>query len=208
MFDFSTILRKILELLGPKQKEEQKKEVVKLEVKEDPKVTLIKPELVMESEREIAWKKSPNYKKKPGKRNTAIILHHTGSFNSSGELRWMCDPEAKVSAHYLIALDGKITQMVRDEDIAWHAGKSELDGERFVNNFSLGIEVTGDTNKKAFKEEQLEALAWLVKTLIEKHKIEVHRVVSHREISPGRKTDLNSDHFDWAEFYRSIGAID
>lgn len=193
---FSTILKRVLQMIQPNEKEEA------------TNVVSIVPELSPEPERKIAWKRSPNMRLNRGRDITAIILHHTGSFNAKGELNWMCDPQAKVSAHYLVDPEGQITQMVKDKNISWHAGRSELDGEKYVNNFSIGIEITGDTNKKPFTDSQLESVSWLVKRLMDKHKIDVSRVVSHREIAPGRKTDLNADNFDWEAFYRSIGAID
>ena len=35
------------------------------------------------------------------------------------------NPKFKVSCHYLINRKGKIIQMVKDKNIAWHAGKSK-----------------------------------------------------------------------------------
>lgn len=200
MGQISTILKAVLKNLfnvfAPKAKE----------VIED-----ISPDdiaLEIDEPREILWRKSPNYRAKKDKKNTAIILHHTGSFNFNGELSWMQNPESKVSAHYLIGMDGKIAQMVRDEHVAWHAGKSELDGKKYVNNFSIGIELTGDTTQKPITEEQWDALIWLVKRLIKKHNIDPSRVVDHRYIAPDRKVDLDPENFDWEKFYKEIEAID
>jgi len=162
--------------------------------------------LIPVMDKKIAWKKSPNYTRKGNARSiTAIILHHTGSFNASGELKWMCDVESEVSAHYLIDLSGNITQMVNDKDVAWHAGRSKLDGKKYVNNFSLGIELTGDTAKKPLTKDQYKSLLWLVRKLMDKYSISAHRVVDHRKVAIGRKVDLDPKNFNWNDFYNEIG---
>jgi N-acetylmuramoyl-L-alanine amidase len=171
---------------------------------EAPKVEV----LSITEESAIEWHKSPNYKPKSGRKITAIILHHTASFNFESEVEWMCSPESKVSAHYLIGRNGKIAQLVLDENVAWHAGDSELSGVKWVNNFSIGIEMTGDTTKKPLTEEQWNSMIWLVKQLMTKYNIDPARIVSHREIAPGRKVDLDPANFDWGKFYKDIGFVD
>lgn len=214
MGGFFTILKQVLfAFLGSKIKNEQSETKVDIEKKEiEPEVPVtnvvpIVPDMVLKSERKVTWKKSPNFRLKRGRKITAIILHHTGTFKGKNDIAWMCNPTAKVSAHYVIDLDGSITQLVKDEDVAWHAGKSELDGEKYVNNFSIGIEIVGDTTKKPFTEDQWEAMTWLVRKLIDKYKIDHSRVVDHRYVAPGRKVDLDPKNFDWTRFYEELGAI-
>lgn len=202
MSNFFTILKAVLGNLmtafAPKAKEIITERVTVKEV--------IEPDEI--EPRPIHWRKSPNYRIKKDKKNTAIILHHTASFNFNGELAWMQDPTAKVSAHYLIGRDGKIAQLVKDEHVAYHAGHSELDGKKYVNNFSIGIELTGDTTKKPLTEEQWDSMVWLVKKLMKKHDIDAARVVDHRYIAPDRKVDLDPKNFDWERFYKELEAID
>jgi N-acetylmuramoyl-L-alanine amidase len=187
------ILGKILAFLAALKKGSESREVAKV----IPIKKLI--------DRPIAWHKSPNYSAMQHKKNTAIVLHHTASFNTKGDLRWMCNPQAKASAHYLIGLKGEIYQMVKDKDMAWHAGKSELDGQKHVNSFSIGIELTGNTCKKPLTPEQWESMIWLVRKLMDEHDIPAHRVVDHRKVSPGRKVDLDPKNFDWLAFAEEIG---
>lgn len=159
---------------------------------------------VREKDREIKWKKSPNYSVRSNREISAIILHHTASWNLENTVDWMCDPAAKASAHYCIGRDGTIIQMVFDQHVAWHAGKSSLEGRPHVNNYSVGIEMVGNTCEKPLTDEQWEAMVWLVKRLMEKYDIPPHRVVDHRKISPGRKVDLDPANFDWIKFYADI----
>src|SRR3546814_15171503 len=51
------------------------------------------------------------------------------------------DPDAKVSAHYLVAEDGEILRMVEENKRAWHAGLSFWRGITYINSASIGIEI-------------------------------------------------------------------
>lgn len=159
---------------------------------------------VADEDKEIKWKKSPNYSIRSNREISAIVLHHTASWNFEGTLDWMCQPEAKVSAHYCISRQGEIVQLVLDQHVAWHAGKSSLEGRPHVNNFSIGIELLGNTCEKPLTEKQWNSMVWLVKRLMLKHNISAYRVVDHRKISPGRKIDLDPINFDWLAFYEEI----
>ena len=66
-----------------------------------------------------------------------IVIHVTqGSY--AGAISWFQNPSSNVSAHYVIrSSDGAITQMVREKDIAWHAGNWTY------NTQSIGIEHEG-----------------------------------------------------------------
>lgn len=69
---------------------------------------------------------SPNYTSGRKSEVDAIVLHYTSGGTLDGAVSWFLNPSAKASAHYLIDRSGAIVQMVRDEDTAWHAGKSSL----------------------------------------------------------------------------------
>ncbi|WP_348521450.1 N-acetylmuramoyl-L-alanine amidase [Brevundimonas sp. A19_0] len=45
------------------------------------------------------------------------------------------------SAHFVVEVDGAITQMVSTNDRAWHAGHGYYQSRPRVNNFSIGIEI-------------------------------------------------------------------
>jgi len=44
-----------------------------------------------------------------------LLLHYTGVESCEGALAWLTTPESKVSCHYLVDEDGRITQMVAEE---------------------------------------------------------------------------------------------
>ncbi len=101
--------------------------------------------------------------------------------------------EYGVSAHYLIDREGVIYRLVKDKNIAYHAGVSKMpDGRTDVNDFSIGIEMM-NTETGQFTKAQYAAVNGLVALLQKQHPIK--SVVSHADIAPGRKTDPWN--FDW-----------
>ena len=54
-----------------------------------------------------------------------IIIHYTGMQSEIESLNRLKNIKSKVSCHYFINREGLITQMVKDNQIAWHAGKSK-----------------------------------------------------------------------------------
>jgi N-acetylmuramoyl-L-alanine amidase len=127
----------------------------------EPEIEPPKPVANPEVEPTIIWHPSPMYATKTDRKISAIVLHHTGDHSTEGAVSWLCDPKAKASTHYIIGLEGEIYQLVKDEDIAWHAGESEFKGVKYVNQFSIGIELTGDTSKEPLTDPQYKTLIWL-----------------------------------------------
>ena len=105
----------------------------------------------------------------------------------------------KVSAHFLIERDGKITQFVSCLDRAWHAGVSSFEGREVCNDFSLGIELEG-TDELPFTDAQYDALVALTLQLQGAYPaITVQRICGHSDVAPGRKTDPGPA-FDWQRY--------
>jgi N-acetyl-anhydromuramoyl-L-alanine amidase len=106
----------------------------------------------------------------------------------------------RVSAHFLIARDGALTQFVSCNDRAWHAGRSEFEGRAACNDFSIGIELEG-TDESAYDEAQYLALARLGRALRAAYPLRAIR--GHSDIAPGRKTDPGPS-FDWPRLARDL----
>lgn len=70
-----------------------------------------------------------------------VIIHYTAGATARGSVGWFRNPDAKVSAHLVIGHDGSITQMVKFEETAWHAGRSSWQGKKGLNDYSVGIEI-------------------------------------------------------------------
>lgn len=135
-----------------------------------------------------------------------VILHYTALVDTKTSLDWMTDPEKKVSAHYLICRTGKIYQLVRDEDRAWHAGVSTWKGEENLNHTSLGIELDNN-GLEPYSEIQIETLLELLQTLCDKHQIIKDNVLGHQDIAPERKIDPGT-HFPWEQLYKKGFALE
>lgn len=70
-----------------------------------------------------------------------LVFHFTAGRNYQSSVDWLSNPQAKASAHLVIGRDGRITQLVPFNKVAWHAGKSHWDGLTGLNNYSIGIEI-------------------------------------------------------------------
>ena len=70
-----------------------------------------------------------------------IIIHYTGMQSEIESIKRLKDTESKVSCHYLINRKGVVTQMVDDNKVAWHVGKSKWKNFKNLNESSIGIEL-------------------------------------------------------------------
>src|SRR3546814_4859242 len=87
-------------------------------------------------------------------------LHYTGMADAASAIARLTDPEAKVSAHYLIAEDGQVVRMVDERLRAWHARQSYWRRITDVNSASVGIEIVNPGHKlgnRPFPEAQMAA---------------------------------------------------
>lgn len=76
-----------------------------------------------------------------GGKPDAIIIHYTGGASAASSIEWLCNRQAKASAHVVIGQDGAITQLVPFDTQAWHAGASSYGGRDGYNRYSVGIEI-------------------------------------------------------------------
>lgn len=128
-----------------------------------------------------------------------IVLHYTGMMDAAAAIARLCDPEAKVSCHYLIAEDGEIVRMVPEEKRAWHAGASYWRGIEDVNSASVGIELVNPGHElgyRPFPEPQMAALLPLMNEIVGRHGITRGNIVGHSDVAPARKIDPG-ELFDW-----------
>lgn len=129
-----------------------------------------------------------------------VVLHYTAMADAAAALDRLCDPASEVSAHYLIDRRGEITQMVDENDRAWHAGTGEWRGLGDINSRSVGIELD-NTGRHPFPEPQMAALEDLLTGILARHPILPEDVIGHSDMAPGRKSDPGP-RFDWARLAR------
>ncbi len=128
-----------------------------------------------------------------------IVLHYTGMTSCAAARARLCDPGAKVSAHFLISETGQVDQLVAEEDRAWHAGISSWKGQDDVNTRSIGIEIANSGHEwgyPAFPGEQIDAVIALTRTLAERYDMPPTAIVGHSDIAPERKEDPG-EKFPW-----------
>ena len=143
---------------------------------------------------------SPNADERPpGCAVDTLILHYTGMPSAAAALERLCDPAAKVSAHYLIDEDGSVTALVPEQARAWHAGVSAWQGHAGLNDRSIGIELVNPGHEwgyRAFPEPQYRACIALCQAIVARWPIPPRRVLGHSDVAPARKEDPG-ELFDW-----------
>ena len=120
--------------------------------------------------------------------------------SAAAAIERLCDPQAEVSAHYLISGQGKITQMVREEDRAWHAGRGSWHGADDINSRSIGSELDNRGNHP-FSAPLMDALEILMQGIMTRWGICPDGVIGHSDMAPGLKIDPGR-HFDWSRLVR------
>jgi N-acetylmuramoyl-L-alanine amidase CwlA len=110
-----------------------------------------------------------------------IVIHDTGNKNDSDEMnaKYFSADGRNASAHYFID-DDSCSQLVLDNDIAWHVG----DGKGkygITNSNSIGIEMCRKNNDVT--QKTIDNTIVLVKELMAKYKVPKENVVRHYDAS-------------------------
>jgi N-acetyl-anhydromuramyl-L-alanine amidase AmpD len=110
---------------------------------------------------------------------TTIVIHDTDGGTLDGNIWWLSGGHSHASAHYVVARDGSIVQLVHLSDIAWHSGNA------FVNAHSIGIEHVGNTYDAAgYTNAEYRSSARLVAWLVRRYSIPVDRthIIGHSQV--------------------------
>lgn len=159
---------------------------------------------------EIEWVGTPNFwEGRKGRRPIAIVDHITAG-NYPGCLTWMQNPKAQASANYLVTRDGRILQLVKDEDSAWANGFVKnpdwplYDGTN-PNRYTLSIEHEG-TGSGDLTEEQYQATLWLHRHLCKKWEMLVDRdyIIGHYRIDSVNRPNCPGPDFPWDRLFEDL----
>ncbi|MFB6811000.1 N-acetylmuramoyl-L-alanine amidase [Streptomyces sp. NPDC056387] len=130
-----------------------------------------------------------------------IVVHVTqGSFASSVDA--FKNPWHQASAHYIVGQDGRIEQMVRELDVAFHSGN------RSMNERSVGIEHEGFVDRpQDFTDALYAASARLAADVCHRYGIPVDRthILGHSEVPGADHTDPGP-HWDWNRYLGLVRA--
>ena len=121
-----------------------------------------------------------------------LLMHYTGMRTAVAALARLCDPQARVSAHYTVDEDGTVYAHVDEKMRAFHAGVSYWAGTTDINARSIGIEVVNPGHEFGYREfpgGQIAAVIELARDIIARYGISAARVLGHSDVAPARKQD-------------------
>ncbi|MGW0690187.1 MULTISPECIES: N-acetylmuramoyl-L-alanine amidase [unclassified Streptomyces] len=130
-----------------------------------------------------------------------VVIHVTqGSFR--GAVKVFQNPAHGAAAHYVVRKDGHVTQMIRELDVAFHAGNKSY------NERSVGIEHEGFVDRpQDFTAAMYEASARLSAAICGRYGIPVDRthIIGHVEV-PGTDHTDPGPHWDWDRYIELVRA--
>ncbi|CAM5319213.1 N-acetylmuramoyl-L-alanine amidase [Streptomyces pharetrae] len=128
-----------------------------------------------------------------------VVVHVTqGSFDSAVQV--FQDPEHGAASHYIVGQDGRIAQMIRELDVAYHAGN------RDYNERSIGIEHAGFVDRpQDLTDAMYAASARLTAGICRRYGIPVDRehIIGHVEV-PGTDHTDPGPHWDWERYLKLV----
>lgn len=154
----------------------------------------------------VAWVASPNYNSRTVSAVDSVVIHTTEE-TLQDTFDIFLNPARQVSAHYVIASNGDIYEMVAPSNRAWHA--------TYYNHRSIGIEMVGYSSQSStWNQNNLSALADLLAWLVQAYpaiplthpggnaydypndSFNAAGIVAHGQIQPWDRTDPGP-YFPW-----------
>jgi N-acetylmuramoyl-L-alanine amidase len=149
---------------------------------------------------QLTLRPSPNFGPRQAAQIDLLVLHYTGMRDADSAIARLCDPDAQVSAHYVVDEDGTIFRLVDESHRAWHAGASRWRDVTDVNSHSIGIEIVNQGHEFGYRDfpaAQMQAVITLAQDILARHPaIEPRNVLAHSDVAPTRKIDPG-EKFNW-----------
>lgn len=132
-----------------------------------------------------------------------VVLHHTGQYPSLDAIvQDLTTPAGKpipwrikagytkpddilskeTSAHVIIGEDGTRKVLATPDKVTFHTGQSIHNGKQNVNDFMIGIEFQGDTNKKDLTPQQIKSAIEYLEPILRKNNIRLEDIVTHQNV--------------------------
>lgn len=153
-----------------------------------------------------------NFKKGRCGWTPSLFVLHTTEGSYDGSCSWFCNPKSGVSAHYVIGVNGEVTQFVDIADTAYACGTSSLPNDaRYygkatnpiaknrranANYFAINYEIVGAYNavlkKCSITSKQIETVIQLIakdrEEIFQKYgntvPLDRTRICGHYEVAP------------------------
>lgn len=159
----------------------------------------------------IEWVGTPNFRSgRSGNQIIAIINHITAGLYP-GCLSWMQNPASQASCHYLILKNGRILQLVKDEDTAWHAGIVNKPNWPLYNGKNPNLNTIGIEHEalagEGLTEEQYQANLWLHRYLLAKHsgiKLDSDHIIGHNRTDTVNRANDPGPKFPWERLFADL----
>lgn len=163
------------------------------------------------TEFKIEFVGTPNYTKGRGKYSPIAIVNHITSGNMPGCLEWLQTPKAQASANYIVTREGRILQLVADEDTAWANGNVRNPNWRLLidganpNKYTISIEHEGFENKE-LTDIQYQATLFLHRVLLQKFNIPIteNTIIGHCNIDSVVKKNCPGKCFPWKKLFSDL----
>ncbi len=129
----------------------------------------------------ISNKISPRNRERPRRKSTDYIILHTTEGAEKGSLNKVYK---RGEAHYFVCRNGHVYRIVDRNKVAFHAGRSMWDGRTNLDDYAVGIEVSGYHNKDITAAQYM-GLKELLKQLQRIYKIPDRDVLTHSMVAYG-----------------------
>lgn len=124
-----------------------------------------------------------------------VIIHFTAQDSIGQTLHTFTITSTQVSAHYVIAKNGKVFHMVNDYLRAYQAGAGKWGSVTDMNSCSIGIEIDNNGHEP-FTDAQINSLLVLLAQLKKNYAIPQANFIGHQDYAPKRKPDPGP-YFPW-----------
>lgn len=160
-----------------------------------------------------------SYKKGHGLQNEqkGIVLHHTAFMddNLQGVINHLTRKGGE-SAHVIIGFDGTRKVLARPSQVTFHSEQSVWNKRDNVNDFMIGIEFQGDTNRKNLTQKQIDSAVEYMAPIIRQNNIRLEDIVTHQQVRDmyndyarknGGKTAPSKPDINYTNYVRIIEAL-
>lgn len=140
-----------------------------------------------------------------------IVIHNTYNGTSAPPIAYNNTQYFKsayrgASANYFVDDGDTVYCCVKDTDTAWHCGEAASRNGCYNSN-SIGIEVC-ERSDGTFSDKEIQTLAWLVQSLMDKYGIPASRVCRHHDVTGKECPWYYSNDSRWAELKATITGDD